>query len=854
MSPKVGQPPNHFVVLIPGYMGSLLRSKSSGEIVWIDVPRLLSNPSRMYKSIVEMFDRMHYPNDDLEPAGIVRDVLFLPPLFKQEQYGRMLDALQRFGYDIDPEISDPNRLSAFTFSYDWRQDNRISARQLGEKIKEWRERHDGAKAWLIGHSNGGIVSRWYIEKEGGKDHVGRLFLMGSPWDGAPKSVQVMQRGLDMMFLRFFNRFGIAEKTRDLVRTFPSYYQLIPWQYPFLRDEESRTIDPFADARWLETDEQRRMLQDAQRFNQDLGLTLSVDSLCFFGVKLPTTTGGVVSLDASGRWSEVDWDKTEAGDGTVPEHSAVHPNAREKLPYSVGHGDIYINPAVLEKLEWELVRKWRGGVLAKAVTTRYVVQFEPDKDVFDPQETIRMWATVHQVKSNLPVTKAEIDVQMVWSQAVLPGQTEPQTGLPFVQLSPVKRNAGRYEGSLQAPEDFGYYRLRATVRLPDEPPLILEELVLVEPPEDLLMPQPKAAAGGDSGGAGDGGSPLDLPLEALPGDTSGSGRQPLPPPPPPPPPPLPGDNLILESQPLPLTGGGFEELSFATGSTTDDQSASKPGRYMNVEVDGQFGPLELGQEYTLVFDVNPEQTSVGLAALLDERQLFRPGESLIELAVHLSSKDFILYTQEPQRLRIPVEGRSRNKARFDIEPRHAGKGEITALFFKNNNFVQGMNLVLQTGPGAEKALVEVKPMGRALDATFALQPRDVSLFLQEFGSGYQCTMVGAVAAQAVLPLKEPGVAKPHHRGASGTGRNSFSGTRRGPGVPGGTGYPRDNQPGSIGQACPSGLATVQRVIWSPKWRGCPADGQEAARASPQKHAQASGGLQGILIALGGIVCC
>jgi len=51
----------------------------------------------------------------------------------------------------------------------------------------------------------------------------------------------------------------------------------------------------------------------------------------------------------GNWSEIQWEATESGDGTVPEHSAVFVNAQAQYPFCVNHGDIYVNPAVLEVL-------------------------------------------------------------------------------------------------------------------------------------------------------------------------------------------------------------------------------------------------------------------------------------------------------------------------------------------------------------------------------------------------------------------------------------------------------------------------------------------------------------------------
>jgi hypothetical protein len=128
------QIPPHFIVLVPGYMGSQLRDHQTGQMVWVDFPSLLRNPLGVGGAIDHLLEQMAYPNDALEPAGIVNDVLFVPPWAKQEQYGRLTQKLAEWGYQIDPSSPQPDRLSAYTFAYDWRQDNRISARQLAKAV------------------------------------------------------------------------------------------------------------------------------------------------------------------------------------------------------------------------------------------------------------------------------------------------------------------------------------------------------------------------------------------------------------------------------------------------------------------------------------------------------------------------------------------------------------------------------------------------------------------------------------------------------------------------------------------------------------------------------------------------
>ena len=474
-------PPKHILVVIPGYMGSKLRDKKTGEIVWIDLPAMARNPLKMGSAVDNLFKKMAYPNDDLEPAGIVDQVLIVPPWAKQEQYGRLTVQLARWGYSVDPQTPDPDALTAYTFSYDWRQDNRISGRQLGEAVERWRSKHPGAEVWLLGHSNGGIIARWYVEKEGGKEFVTRMFLMGSPWDGAPKALRVLTQGFSAMGLRRFNLFNVSERSKDLIRSFPSYYHLIPNRNPFVRNDENQDLDLFKDTRWLGNPADLPYLMDGLKFNQELGTTLSVESVCFFGRFKSTTTSGIVHVEPGGQWSNIQWIDTIAGDATVPERSAVHPQAKNFYAFCVEHGSIYVDPQMLAQLEWELHGKYQLAERAAIMTERLAIVFEPEQVFYDPGGKIDLWMTVNTtIGESKPLSGAEASAQLVWRGA-LPGDESAKspTSLPRVALRESKTVPGRYEGSLTAPLQQGYYKVRATVQITGEPTYTLDELISIE---------------------------------------------------------------------------------------------------------------------------------------------------------------------------------------------------------------------------------------------------------------------------------------------------------------------------------------------------------------------------------------
>ncbi|NJP04827.1 MAG: hypothetical protein HC837_03940 [Chloroflexaceae bacterium] len=477
--------PDHFLVILPGWMGSKLRDRTTGEIAWIDFASIPWNPFEWDGWVASFCARLAYPNDQLEPFAVMDEVVFVPPWARQEHYNRLITALQQMGYQTDPAQPNADQPCAYTFPYDWRQDNRISARQLRDAVDRWRQQHPGAQVWMIAHSNGGLVARWYIEKEGGKAHVTRLLVMGSPWDGTPVAMRVLFSGLETLFRQRFDLFDIPRRTRDLVRTFPSMYQLLPHQEAFLRDGNSQPIDPFTQNTWLEDDTQRQLLLDGLRFNQELGVESSVETLCFFGRKQETLAAGMVRIAAGGQWQSIEWTETEIGDGTIRERSAVHPDADQKLPFVTSHGDIYVFPPVLEFLQWELVDRYGPAVVLSTrtllISDDLQVQFTTDQDIYAPGLPIALSCRLQRPgQPPQPVTQASITARLTWRD-VLPGDAPPTMPVDEVStaLSPMPAEPGQYQGTLTAPLVPGYYTLNATIKVTDSEPIQVQELLAVE---------------------------------------------------------------------------------------------------------------------------------------------------------------------------------------------------------------------------------------------------------------------------------------------------------------------------------------------------------------------------------------
>ena len=133
-----------------------------------------------------------------------------------------------------------------------------------------------------------------------------------------------------------------------------------------------------------------------------------------------------------------------------------------------------------------------------------------------------------------------------------------------------------------------------------------------------------------------------------------------------------------------------------------------------------------------------------------RRSFAQGVDETVVTVQLDSADFDI-ADAVRPLRVPRAGASRNKARFDVSPRHDGASALTATLHKDGNFLQSIAITFVVG-GTTPVAVETTARGRPASAAALLQPRDVGLQLSLAGDGYDCVVFGAVAARARLPLQ------------------------------------------------------------------------------------------------------
>ena len=325
-APRIdSRPVRRSVVFVPGFGGSELWLGS--EKIWPAPKTIISNP--------EIF---RLPGDTrIQARNIVSDVVIIPGIMKQEQYSRLGDYLESgLGYERGKDL--------FEFAYDWRQDIRLNSQRLAQAIDGWKIR---SPITIIAHSLGTLVSRYYVDKFGGKDKVERLVLMGGPQYGTPKSLAIIMVGPGLLPFGFGD-----ERMRRVLNTMPSSYQILPI-YPYVFDQYGRQVDLLEDESWL-PENQRPFLGMARSFRKELGFQASVPAVSIFGYGLKTVLRMKVNRRSDGSWDKMEPLDELGGDSTVPAGSAVLQNS-EIHPVRQEHGSLYVDNDVKMRLKVELTR-------------------------------------------------------------------------------------------------------------------------------------------------------------------------------------------------------------------------------------------------------------------------------------------------------------------------------------------------------------------------------------------------------------------------------------------------------------------------------------------------------------------
>jgi hypothetical protein len=319
-------------ILVPGMMGSELRL--GDEIIWPGIPsELIFRYKKMDKLLLE----------NLRVTDIVRRFSFAT------QYASLINDLRTCGFD---ENGAPQP-TLYVLPYDWRKKIELAAMQLADLVDKVQSDHADPLITLIGHSMGGLVSRFYLESgcfqaRPGYACVFTLFTFGTPHRGAPL---VLRAVLGLEPRLFLNEKQVQELSND--ERYPSLYEMLPpsdepFAWNTVAGMKYENVNIYAPEVRHALGLSEKNISAAQEFQSRLDLNKRPKGVryFFFAGSRQVTAASVLINEETG---EVARDEEEdGGDGTVPTSSAQVSGIQTQL---VGgeHGTLYKNRRLLQVL-------------------------------------------------------------------------------------------------------------------------------------------------------------------------------------------------------------------------------------------------------------------------------------------------------------------------------------------------------------------------------------------------------------------------------------------------------------------------------------------------------------------------
>ncbi len=412
------------VVLLPGITGSVLQKDgrdvwaASGAAAW-GAARTLGGALRgltLGDDDAEIDDL----GDGITAPRLISAPHLVPGLQKIDGYTAVARMITD-GFVIESKPGHPSNF--IEFPYDWRRDNRVSARALQRTVRDhlgrWREYSGAADARviLVAHSMGGLVARYYLEVLEGWQDCRALITFGTPYRGSLNAIDFLANGYKKLFLDL----------TEMMQSFTSVYQLLPI-YAALGTAEgfrrvaetpglpgidhTRAAAALAFHREIESAVTRHQADDAYR---DHGYRV----LPVIGTRQDTRQSAVLRDGRVAISSELPDGVDEAlgdGDGTVPRLSAIPIELSDEYRdtfVAERHATLHCNPAVLVDLRGRLEQMQvsglgaiRGPEIDEDAPQRPAISIQLD-DLYVPDEPV----TIHARLVNLDPHSEPLEVRI-----------------------------------------------------------------------------------------------------------------------------------------------------------------------------------------------------------------------------------------------------------------------------------------------------------------------------------------------------------------------------------------------------------------------------------------------------------
>ncbi len=354
------------VVVVPGFMGSVLVDAHTGEGVWGH-----ESPTGVAHAWMRGGgDALRLTEDELQgdhrrvrAVSLLRTPAWAPLLGAIEPYGRLLQAIRH-------HVAHPD--AVLEFPYDWRLSAEHNARLLAQAaarhLQRWRThpavpqaRRDMAddrepRLVFIAHSSGGLVTCTAVDRDSWlAENTRTIMCLGTPFRGTPKAVEMLSSPSGEVSLPH-------RRMRELLRTLPGFYDLLP-DYRCVEDHGRLRRLELGDVDVLGGDTALAAQAMHTRRTTDLA-ALRPRIRAVVGIGQPTvqsvdvTYGDLRPLETTPRLSSdgkqvrdsrgtvLRWDS--GGDGLVPRGSAGSPRA--DCFVQIRHGSLIVENVVARYVE------------------------------------------------------------------------------------------------------------------------------------------------------------------------------------------------------------------------------------------------------------------------------------------------------------------------------------------------------------------------------------------------------------------------------------------------------------------------------------------------------------------------
>lgn len=223
----------HLVVIVPGFLGSVLRR--GDRDLWNLSPSVLAcslaSRGQSLEELVSPTSQLSLPDfrDGVEPTGLIKQPVSVPGLARLPGYAHLVRALKDAFF--------LNEANFCEFAYDWRRSIEFTSARLDGEIRSRleildRDSYVRSEVIIIAHSMGGLVARHWLNNYTSSDRCRAIITLGTPFRGSPKTIRFLADGYVWKSLR-------SRRVADVFRSFPAMHELLP-VYPCVRDRRTPT--------------------------------------------------------------------------------------------------------------------------------------------------------------------------------------------------------------------------------------------------------------------------------------------------------------------------------------------------------------------------------------------------------------------------------------------------------------------------------------------------------------------------------------------------------------------------------------------------------------------------------------